>query len=384
MSAPDDVLIVGAGPAGAVAATVLARAGARVRLIDRATFPRDKLCGDTINPGTMAILRRLGMSGVAERHGVPIEGMLVTGEGAAVRAPYPDGVVGRSLSRRDLDAALVQHAVDAGARFEYALAARRPLVEHGRSGPRVSGCIVAANGVERRMPSRVVIAADGRRSRVVSSLGLARHPARPRRWAIGGYFEGVRAISTFGEMHVRRGRYVGIAPLPGGLTNACLVRPWVAVEEPGADPEGMLRRELAADSTFGWRFERARLVVPPRVLGPLAADVADVEVLGLLLAGDAAGFVDPMTGDGLRFAVRGGELAGLAALAALERGWAGVHRSVGLARRAEFQAKWRFDRVLRALVSSSAALRVAGIVAPRAPALVRAIVRTAGDCALAS
>ena len=55
----DDVLIVGAGPAGAVAATVLARAGARVRVIDRATFPRDKLCGDTLNPGCLALLRRL-------------------------------------------------------------------------------------------------------------------------------------------------------------------------------------------------------------------------------------------------------------------------------------------------------------------------------------
>ena len=55
-----DVVIVGAGPSGAVAATVLARAGARVRLLDRAAFPRDKLCGDTVNPGTLAILRRLG------------------------------------------------------------------------------------------------------------------------------------------------------------------------------------------------------------------------------------------------------------------------------------------------------------------------------------
>ena len=54
-----DVVVVGAGPAGAVAATVLARAGARVRLIDRATFPRDKLCGDTLNAGTIALLRRL-------------------------------------------------------------------------------------------------------------------------------------------------------------------------------------------------------------------------------------------------------------------------------------------------------------------------------------
>ena len=56
-----DVLVVGAGPAGAIAALVLARAGARVRLVDRATFPRDKLCGDTVNPGTLARFTQLGL-----------------------------------------------------------------------------------------------------------------------------------------------------------------------------------------------------------------------------------------------------------------------------------------------------------------------------------
>ena len=74
-----DVLIVGAGPAGAVAATVLARAGARVRIVDRARFPRDKLCGDTVNPGTIALLRGLGMGDRVEARGLPIEGMLITG-----------------------------------------------------------------------------------------------------------------------------------------------------------------------------------------------------------------------------------------------------------------------------------------------------------------
>src|SRR6266850_1390302 len=65
-----DVLIVGGGPAGSVAATALARAGARVRLLDRAAFPRDKLCGDTVNPGTLAVLRRLGLSAAIEERGL--------------------------------------------------------------------------------------------------------------------------------------------------------------------------------------------------------------------------------------------------------------------------------------------------------------------------
>ena len=114
-----DVLIVGAGPAGAVAATVLARAGARVRIVDRARFPRDKLCGDTVNPGTIALLRGLGMGDRVEARGLPIEGMMITGaDGVAVESRYPDGLRGRAIVRRELDWSLLQQAIAAGAAFE--------------------------------------------------------------------------------------------------------------------------------------------------------------------------------------------------------------------------------------------------------------------------
>ena len=126
----DDVVIVGAGPAGAVAAAVLARAGARVRIVDRATFPRDKLCGDTINPGTFAVLERLGMADTLVAKSLAISGMVVTGEGQAITAPYPDGLCGRALVRRELDAALVAHAIDAGAQFDSAVAVRAPAIDH--------------------------------------------------------------------------------------------------------------------------------------------------------------------------------------------------------------------------------------------------------------
>src|SRR5262249_31421791 len=97
-----DVLIVGAGPAGTVAATVLARQGARVRIVDRARFPRDKLCGDTVNPGTLALLRRLGMADRIEARGLPVDGMIVSGgDGVVVRGAYPEGLQGRAIVRRE-------------------------------------------------------------------------------------------------------------------------------------------------------------------------------------------------------------------------------------------------------------------------------------------
>jgi len=379
----DDVLIVGAGPAGAVAAIVLARAGARVRLIDRATFPRDKLCGDTINPGTLGLLRRLGLAAALEDRALPIDGMIVTGEGGiAVEGRYPRDQRGLAISRRDFDAMLLEQAVAAGAAFE-CVAAREALVDGPASAPVIRG--IVAGGARHQLPAKVVVAADGRRSTVAFGLRLARHPPRPKRWAIGAYFEDpIR--STFGEMHIRRGRYIGVAPLGSGLSNVCLVLPWSGAGRAGSsacdfrDPPGLLRNAIAAEPALRNRFGGQAPVRNPIMLGPLAVDVVREDMAGLLLAGDAAGFIDPMTGDGLRFAVRGGELAAAAAMRALEHGWTGVHEQHAAARRAEFSHKWRFNRALRALVASPRALDLAAFGARVAPVALRRVIEHAGDC----
>src|SRR5690242_13577772 len=127
-----DAVIAGAGPAGSVAATVLARAGARVLLVDRARFPRHKLCGDTLNPGALAILRRLKLAGVADTCGLPSAGMILTGpNGARVEARYPRGLQARAVRRSDLDWSLVREAVTAGAEFQDETRVIEPIVEHG-------------------------------------------------------------------------------------------------------------------------------------------------------------------------------------------------------------------------------------------------------------
>ena len=376
----DDVIVVGAGPAGSIAAMLLARAGARVRLIDRETFPRAKLCGDTVNPGTLAILRRLRASAGVEERGLRIDGMVVTGErGIAIEGRYPHGLHGRALLRRELDWQLLQQAVDAGAMFEPGVAVRGPLVE-ANGTRRVTGVVLDGRRAERRLTARVTIAADGRRSTIAFGLGLARHPARPRRWAVGAYYQNVAGSTSFGEMHVRRGRYIGVAPLPGGLTNVCLVQPSQPADASLRDPAALLRDVLAHDLLLCERFASARAIAAPVVLGPLAVDHVDASLDGLLLAGDASGFVDPMTGDGLRFAVRGAELAADAALAALKHGWSGIHQQLGAARRREFAGKWRFNRALRALVASPRAIEAAAFGARLAPAVMRAVIARAGDC----
>jgi flavin-dependent dehydrogenase len=90
--------------------------------------------------------------------------------------------------------------------------------------------------------------------------------------------------------------------------------------------------------------------------------------------------IDPMTGDGLRFAIAGGELAAAAALQALERGWSGVHARLEHRRRQLFGSKWRFNRGLRALVASPRAISAAAFGARLAPGVLRATIARAGDC----
>ena len=373
-----DVVIVGGGPAGALAALRLAGAGASVLVLERARFPRNKLCGDTINPGAVRELEAAGVAGCVRPHALPITGMRVTGpNGAAVEGAYADPLTGLSISRAVLDEVLAGAAASAGARVEFGARVTGPLVDdRGRVVGVSVQCPSKREAVDVR--ARMTIAADGRRSSLAMRLGLARHPQR-RRWAVGAYFDDVDEMSGAGEMHIRGSAYLGIAPLPGGIANACFV---TSRRSGWRDPEGQLLRAIEGDPRIRERFARARRVTPVSVLGPLAVDAPVAGAPGLLLAGDAAGFIDPMTGEGLRFAFAGARLAADAALCALDGGdvvtaWQNLTRR----RRALFAAKWRFNRALAALVDHPAGVGIASAGARVMPSIVRRLINVAGDAA---
>jgi flavin-dependent dehydrogenase len=367
-----DVLVAGAGPAGAIAALVLARAGARVLVLERMRFPRPKLCGDTVNPGAVAILRELDLNHVLDG-ALPIRGMLITGEPRViVRAPYPAGIEGRALSRTVLDGRLAHAAAASGAQIDEGVLVRGPL-QDGEG--RVGGVRVLRNGRETSIRARVVIGADGHHSRLARALGLSRSPRAPRRWALGAIFDGVGGVGDTGEMHVRGGRYIGIAPMPDSLANVCAVMEGGR----GLTADGALAALIGGDPMLAPRFSTARVVGRPVLLGPLAVDARASGVPGLLLAGDAAGFIDPMTGDGLRFAFEGARLAAAEALRALEYGWGDAHQRLQARRRRAFRGKWRFNRTLRAVVSTPAAVHGAALASRFAPAMLRRAVCYAGD-----
>src|SRR5205085_6913739 len=118
-------------------------------------------------------------------------------------------------------------------------------IDHARAGTTVAGLLVRGrNGADLEVRARIVIAADGRSSRIARALRLSSYAAHPRRWAVGAYFDGVSELSSCGEMHIRRGHYIGVAPMADGRANACVVSsggPWLR------DPAALLRQAIGAD-----------------------------------------------------------------------------------------------------------------------------------------
>jgi menaquinone-9 beta-reductase len=375
-----DVLVVGAGPAGSLAAWSLASRGVRVMLVDRDPFPRHKLCGDTLNPGAVALLKSLSLGESPVEAALPLAGMLVTGPHARVEARYGGGITGRAIERRTFDEWLLARAMAAGAQFEDRVTVRHPIADSASHDPCVRGvkATLHASRREIEIAARLTLAADGRSSPIARALGLAWHPAAPRRWAFGTYASGVTGTRDVGEMHVRGGKYIGVAPLSSDLCNVCVVTGRPAS---GRAPLEIVKSELQADPELKERFARARFEAVA-VLGPLAVRAKACGVDGLLLAGDAAGFVDPMTGDGLHLAMKGGLLAADELFAALQSGdnKSAVHRLESARARAIGQ-KIQFNRVLRRLVETPAAVGAASWAARVVPSAVRWAVRYAGDAA---
>jgi flavin-dependent dehydrogenase len=137
---------------------------------------------------------------------------------------------------------------------------------------------------------------------------------------------------------------------------------------------------VKSDAELSARFVGAHAIAPPTMLGPMAVDTTAVGEPGLLLAGDAAGFIDPMTGDGVRLALAGAEIATEVADAVLRGALTAAAAPVVLARRRHeaFAGKWRFNRAVRGLVGSGA-LRGAALAARAWPRLFEAMVCYAGD-----
>jgi geranylgeranyl reductase family protein len=347
-----DVLVVGAGPAGAASAALLARQGLDVLAIDRAEFPREKPCSEYMSPEAVRILDHLGALPTLQAAGaVPTEGTDVHAAlgnalsgrfaQADVAPPRPSGL---AIARRVLDATLVDTARAAGAEIAERTMLESLIVERGA----IRGAVVRDPGGRREIRARCVIGADGLRSRVARGIGRRRH-GWLRRMAFVAHVADVPGLARSAEMHVGRRGYVGLNPIGHGVVNVALVLPAADAAEAAGRARDFFFERLEQFAGVRGRVRRHALVRDVLVTGPFAATSTRVTADGALLVGDAADFFDPFTGEGICSALRGAELAAAHLPAALDGADVATRQSLGsylAARRRLFAGKWIVERLI--------------------------------------
>ncbi|MGH7325656.1 MAG: NAD(P)/FAD-dependent oxidoreductase, partial [Candidatus Rokuibacteriota bacterium] len=375
-----------AGPAGAATAILLAERGLDVLVLDRGTVPRPKICGEYLSPEATRILDRLGVLKALDTAGAAwLGGMRITApDGTAVSGayraigpwrPYRGHALG--VSRATLDGVLVDRLRALPVDLREQVRVTGVL----REGDRVSGVeVVEGGGRIEVFRAPLVVGADGRTSVIAHRLGC-RQPHRLRRMAIVTYVSGIADCRDVGEIFVDPPDYAILNPLASDRVNMSLVVPLAH----GAPWSGRLDDFFAARVKqlphLARRVAGAQRIAAVEAMGPLAYHVTPPRQGGVLLVGDAAGFYDPFTGEGVFSALRGAELVAETAAEAFRTGdWsAAALGAYTRARRAAFAGKERFTRLLQFVVGRRRLANVTARVLARRPGLLDLLLGVAGD-----
>jgi flavin-dependent dehydrogenase len=319
-----DAVVVGAGPAGSATALQLARAGLSIALVERARFPRRKPCGEFLSPQCLPLLEALGVAGEVRALGArEVEGMLLSGRGrralgryVAIGGARPPAPHGWAVRRERFDAVLRDAAVRAG-RVELYEGCRVLALQRTSHG-RVEGVVArTAAGGELVLRAAWTIGADGLRSRVASELGVRSEVGWLRKLALTAHYAGV-AWGAHAEVHFFDGGYLACAPVDEGLVGVNVVVDLARHARLSAPRDAAFDAYLARVPAVERRLRAGVRASPIRGLGPLAARTSRQVFDGAALVGDACGYVDPVTGEGIWQALRGAELLAASLSAALE------------------------------------------------------------------
>jgi geranylgeranyl reductase family protein len=339
-----DVIVVGAGPAGSATASYLARAGLDVLLLEKATFPREKVCGDGLTPRAVRALVGMGVP-VGEQDGwVRNKGLRIIGGGVRLELPWPELTsypgYGLVRSRLDFDEILARTAAKAGARLVEGVTVTGPVLD---DGGRIAGVTarptVLARGDDPREPAardggapeqvyraRVVVAADGNSSRLSLAMGLRKRDDRPLGVAVRTYYTSPRHDDDYLESWLDL--WDGDRLLPGygwifgmgdGTSNVGLGLLNTSSAFGHVDYRDLLRRWLAGMPPE-WGYVEENRTQPIRGAAlPMGFNRTPHYRRGLLLVGDAGGMVNPFNGEGIAYAIESGELAAAVIAQALAR-----------------------------------------------------------------
>lgn len=396
-----DVIVVGAGPTGASAAAWCASAGLDVLLLEKATFPRDKICGDGLTPRAVAELVRLGVPTREQDGWIRNRGLRVIGGGHRLELEWPELSVypayGLARSRMSFDQTLAEHARAAGAKLQEGTAVTAPVRDE-RTG-RVVGVRACpadrrdADEVTYRAP--VVVAADGVSARLATAVGRAKRDDRPMGVAVRTYFRTPRHDDPWMESHLELwdgapGRsnlmpgYGWIFSLGDGTANVGLGSVSSTAAATKVDYKDLFARWMA-NAPAAWEFTPEHQVGPVRGAalpmgfnrGPLYAD-------GLMLAGDAAGMVSPFNGEGIAYGLQAGRVAADAIAQGLARGSAaGRERAF-----ATYQHRMKDDlggyytlgRVFVRIIEHPQVMRLCTRYGLPRPLLMRFVLKLLSDC----
>ena len=307
-----EVLIAGGGIAGSALALMLGRAGLSVELFERGVFPKEKPCGEGLMPAGVGVLRRHGLESAAG--GAPFYGVRYYAGALVAEGRFPT-IAGLPATGRGQRRYVLDHALFAAA------AATPGVVAHSgarveapiREGGRVAGLIVA--GQPRGAP--LVVAADGLRSPLRRQLGLDGPPARRQRAGLRTHYRLARGQSQppWVEVFLGRGYELYVTPLP---RDEILVAALAEHGELVGGAEACLRGWIGEQPTLAARLEGAEQITAAIGMAPLGSRAHAGVAPGIALLGDAAGFLDPITGGGMAQALLTAEL--LAGYVARNRG----------------------------------------------------------------
>jgi menaquinone-9 beta-reductase len=325
-----DVIVVGAGPAGATTAFYLAQSGLDVLLLEKSRFPREKVCGDGLTPRAVKTLVNMGIS-VSEQDGwVRNKGLRVIGAGKRLELAWPELAsypgYGLVRTRLDLDETLARRAQQAGARLLEGVTVTGPVLDE-RTG-RITGVVAkaAGGGEDHSYRARVVVAADGNSSRLSVAMGLRKRDDRPLGVAVRTYFRSPRHDDDYLESWLDL--WDGDRLLPGygwifgmgdGTSNVGLGLLNTSAAFGHTDYHALLRKWLEG-MPAEWGFTEENRTQPIRGAAlPMGFNRTPHYHQGLLLVGDAGGMVNPFNGEGIAYAMESGEILARTIVQALAR-----------------------------------------------------------------
>ena len=328
-----DVIVVGAGPSGATTAYYLAQAGLDVLLLEKARFPRDKVCGDGLTPRAVKSLIAMGVDVGPGSGWLRNKGLRVIGAGLRLEMPWPEldsypgyGVV---RSRSSLDETLARRAQSAGAKLLEGVTVTGPVLD---DAGRIVGVTAQSDDPERTRGdsatyrARTVVAADGNSSRLSVAMGLRRRDDRPLGVAVRTYYRSPRHDDDYLESWLDL--WDGDRLLPGygwifgmgdGTSNVGLGLLNTSDAFGNTDYRALLKRWLRS-MPEEWGYIEENRTEPVRGAAlPMGFNRTPHYYRGLLLAGDAGGMVNPFNGEGIAYAMESGEILARTIAQALAR-----------------------------------------------------------------